>query len=85
MNGTEGGIGRAGALSMNLEPGLRKGGDRPDQGPSGTQCSYFPSLSPGPYEQLRPELGPRSFGEWGSPQAWDEAGGSTAKSVTRVP
>lgn len=31
-------------------------------------------LPPGPYGQLRPELGPGPLGEWGSPRAWGKAG-----------
>lgn len=64
---------------MSLEPGLRWGGDRPEQGQSGTQCCYLLPFPTGSYGQLGPELGPRSFGGWWSPKAWGKARGNTQK------
>nr|XP_030704355.1 collagen alpha-1(I) chain-like isoform X5 [Globicephala melas] len=69
-----GGNGQAGAPRGSPWPSLQPWGAnlRPRYGARGA----YPEVrsQPGPYGQLRPELGPGPLGEWGSPRAWGKAG-----------
>ncbi|KAF5929095.1 hypothetical protein HPG69_009577 [Diceros bicornis minor] len=80
--------GQAGSLRGSPWPSLQPWGAalKPGYGAGGA----YPGVrsQPGPYGQLRPELGFRPLGEWGSARAWNEVGvgkGTLKSSGDRVP